>query len=99
MGEVLQAINAELCAQLTLVPPKEWIEKVRELAEPFLDSARLRDLAQERKEIVGPYEVCGHPLFETTKAKRVSPTLAGLKPLGQHDVSAWVRAWREDGNL
>lgn len=90
--EVFQAINAELGAQLALVPPAEWAAKVQGLAEPSLDSARLCVLAEGTKDVAGPYELGGHPLFETAKAKRVSPTLAGLQPLGQREVYAWVRA-------
>ena len=97
--EVFEAINAELDAQLPLVPTTEWAAKVQELVEPSYDSVRLRAVAEHTKDVVVPYELGGHPLFETAKAKRISPTLAGLRPLGQHDVHAWVRAWKEGGCL
>ena len=98
-SEVLEAINAELGARLPLVPPAEWAAKVQELADPSLDSERLRAMVGGATNVAAPCELGGHPLFETAKAKRVSPTLAGLRPLGQHDVHAWVRAWREGGCL
>ena len=97
--EVLEAINAELDVQLPFVSPAEWAAKVQELADSSIDSERLRAIAVGAADVAAPYELGGHPLFETAKAKRVSPTLAGLRPLGQHDVHAWVRAWREGGYL
>ncbi|KAI8989661.1 acetyl-CoA synthetase-like protein [Trametes punicea] len=98
-NDVFSALAAELGVPLVLAP--EWLAKLRQAAQeaakgpnverhesahnlvPFLETS------MERREVK----------LDTTKAVKVSTTLASMKPVGKEDAAKWVQFWRSIGFL
>ncbi|KAF9814140.1 hypothetical protein IEO21_05278 [Rhodonia placenta] len=107
--EVANVISAEL-GDLPFTPLADWVKRLEvaaegatsqdlqtipgiKLLEYFRSLARLESDARESG--VDEIEVGGLPIFQTSVAKQVSPTIAGLRPLGEKDARSWVNYWRK----
>ncbi|KAH9932151.1 hypothetical protein B0H21DRAFT_699704 [Amylocystis lapponica] len=112
--EVAAAINKELGYELPLVPLEDWVESLARAAEgaseieiEAMPAIKVLEFfrgvlawEQEAKHAqASEIEVGGLPIFETAKVQAASPTLRELQPLGEDDVRAWIKYWRQKGFL
>ncbi|CCM02156.1 uncharacterized protein FIBRA_04234 [Fibroporia radiculosa] len=110
--DVMAAVNGGLGKDLPFAPLDEWVRDVGSVAEgasandlATIPAIKLleyyRSIAmlerKAREEQLREIEVGGLPVFQTSRAVKISPTLAALKPLGADDARAWVGHWRSKG--
>ncbi|KAH9946535.1 hypothetical protein B0H21DRAFT_822721 [Amylocystis lapponica] len=102
--DILTAISDALGRNIPFEPLKSWVAKLKHVA----DGASVGDLetipaikllgffenitAQEKG--IRDVEAGGVPMFETTEAQKMSPTLLSLSSLGKDEANAWVQYWR-----